>query len=202
MGHTPEADRDQLRNPAFVGLVQKLDRIAPVVGRLPAAMRGARRGVAQRLPRRAVRPRMCDGRGTWRRRLQAQVLLSSCAWQSPLIRLDTTSGETFNSIRNSRPVSGIHWINDTTIDKNGAAGDPPHKRRREKPQLEDDAGQENRLEDDERRSDRQSEEDRRDEARRQTKPLELRYAGGVGYRLHSTGARTGPDSGAKRNEVK
>ena len=49
--HAPEADRDQLRNPAFIGLLQKLDRIAPVLGRLPAAMRGARRGVAQRLPR-------------------------------------------------------------------------------------------------------------------------------------------------------
>ena len=49
--HAPEADRDQLRNPAFIGLVQKLDRIAPVLGRLPAALRCARRGVAQRLPR-------------------------------------------------------------------------------------------------------------------------------------------------------
>ena len=57
--HTPEADRDQLRNPAFIGLVQKLDRIAPVVGRLPAAMRGARRGVAQRLPRAAPFVRGC-----------------------------------------------------------------------------------------------------------------------------------------------
>ena len=49
--HTPEADRDKLRNPAFIGLLQERDRIAPVLGRLPAAMRGARGGVAQRLPR-------------------------------------------------------------------------------------------------------------------------------------------------------
>ena len=49
--HAPEAYRDQLRNPAFIGLVQKLDRIAPVLGRLPAALRCARRGVAQRLAR-------------------------------------------------------------------------------------------------------------------------------------------------------
>ena len=49
--HAPEADRDQLRNPVFIGLVQKLDRIAPVPGRLPAAMGCARRCVAQRLAR-------------------------------------------------------------------------------------------------------------------------------------------------------
>ena len=49
LGHASEADRDQLRDSAFVGLAQKLDRIAPILGRLPAAVRGARRRVAQRL---------------------------------------------------------------------------------------------------------------------------------------------------------
>ena len=49
LGHAGEADRDQFRDAAFVGLAQKLDRIAPILGRLPAAMRGARRRVAQRL---------------------------------------------------------------------------------------------------------------------------------------------------------
>jgi hypothetical protein len=34
---------------AFVSLAQNLDRIAPILGRLPTAMRGARRLVAQRL---------------------------------------------------------------------------------------------------------------------------------------------------------
>ena len=57
LGHAPEADRDQLRDSAFVGLAQKLDRIAPILGRLPAAMRGARRRVAQRLARGA--PLVC-----------------------------------------------------------------------------------------------------------------------------------------------
>src|SRR5271165_3297512 len=61
--HAAEADRDQLRHPAFVGLVQKLDRIAPVLGRLPAAMLGARRGVAQRLPRGA--PFVCGYVPAW-----------------------------------------------------------------------------------------------------------------------------------------
>ena len=41
MRHAAEADRDQLRNPAFIGLRQELDRIAPVLGWLPASMRGA-----------------------------------------------------------------------------------------------------------------------------------------------------------------
>ena len=49
LGHAAEADRDQFRDAAFVGLAQKLDRIAPILGRLPAAVRGARRRVAQRL---------------------------------------------------------------------------------------------------------------------------------------------------------
>ena len=128
LGSAPESDFHWTRAEA------RSDR----AGRWAASSRHARRAARRRAapsPRRAVRPRMCNGRGTWRRRLQAQVLLSSCAWQSPLIRLDTTSGETSDSIRNNRPVSGIHSINDTTIDKNRAAGDPPHKRRREKPQL-------------------------------------------------------------------
>ncbi len=63
--HAPEADRDQLRNSAIVGLVQKLDRVAPVLVRLPAAMRGAWGGVAQRLPRGAAFVRgNVSGRGT------------------------------------------------------------------------------------------------------------------------------------------
>ena len=54
LGHTREADRDQFRDSTFVGLAQKLDRIAPILGRLPAAMRVARRCVAQRLARGAA----------------------------------------------------------------------------------------------------------------------------------------------------
>jgi hypothetical protein len=50
LGHASEADRDQFRDAAFVGLAQKLDRIAPIFGHLPTAMRGSRRRVAQRLP--------------------------------------------------------------------------------------------------------------------------------------------------------
>ena len=48
LGHAPEADWDQLQDSAFVGLAQKLDRIAPIVGRLPTAMRSSRGRVAQR----------------------------------------------------------------------------------------------------------------------------------------------------------
>ena len=50
LGHAAEADRDQFCDAAFVGLAQKLDRIAPILGRLPTALRGARRRGAQRLP--------------------------------------------------------------------------------------------------------------------------------------------------------
>ena len=57
LGHATEADRNQFWDAAFVGLAQKLDRIAPILGRLPAAMRGARRRVAQRLARGA--PLVC-----------------------------------------------------------------------------------------------------------------------------------------------
>ena len=53
LGHASEGDRDQRRDPAFVGLAQKFDRIPPILGRLPTAMRGARRRIAQRLPGRA-----------------------------------------------------------------------------------------------------------------------------------------------------
>ena len=49
LGHAAEADWDQLQDSAFVGLAQKLDRIAPIVGRLPTAMRSSRGRVAQRL---------------------------------------------------------------------------------------------------------------------------------------------------------
>ena len=51
LDHTGEAQRDQFGDAAFVSLAQKLDRIAPTLGRSPTAMRGARRRVAQRLAR-------------------------------------------------------------------------------------------------------------------------------------------------------
>ncbi len=49
LGHASEANWDQRRDSALVGLAQKLDRIAPILGRLPTAMRGSRRRIAQRL---------------------------------------------------------------------------------------------------------------------------------------------------------
>ena len=53
LSHAPETDGDQFRDAALVGLAQKLDRIAPILGRLPAAVGDARCSVAQRLPGRA-----------------------------------------------------------------------------------------------------------------------------------------------------
>jgi hypothetical protein len=47
LGHAGEAQRDQFGDAAFVSLVQKLDRIASILGRLPTAMRDARRRVTQ-----------------------------------------------------------------------------------------------------------------------------------------------------------
>ena len=50
--------------------------------------------------------------------------------ESSAAHLDSVFGETSDSIRNSRPASGIHTTNDTTIDMNWAAGDPRRKTRR------------------------------------------------------------------------
>ena len=48
--HAPVADREQVRHPAFIARKREFDRVAPTPGRLPSAMRRARRGVAQRPP--------------------------------------------------------------------------------------------------------------------------------------------------------
>jgi len=134
LSHPPEADRDQLGHSAFVGLAQKLDRITPVLGRLPAAMRGARRGVAQRLPCGA--PSSAD---VYPPGEPAASFIGSCfafvlSILALLIRHDALSGaNSGDCVRRSGRSAHVRSRNqiDSSVDINRAAGDPLRQRSRQ-----------------------------------------------------------------------